>query len=175
MTMNFEFLHDSSTSVTYWLPYNLSHYIHDPLHSMCVFSYSMSASWTPLHKTYYKRQNSYTIVAIYVKTTNMRKCYQIYKSFASSWSSLVMFLCHMLKFVAMNFIQMDKSTANCIFTSSASVNMILELDYTLFHSHDIVMWALAGAMTYCRIIYLGISKPSCFDACLISSMYRITS
>ena len=63
---------------------------------------------------------------------------------------------------------------NGIFTSNDSVNMDLELNWTL-HTHDNFIWALAITMAYFRIMYLVISKPSCVDVYLIFSMYYLTS
>ena len=57
--------------------------------------------------------------------------------------------------------QTGKSVAYHIFTSSASINIVLELDCTLFHSHENSMWALTGAMAYYRIMSLVMTKPSC--------------
>lgn len=102
-------------------------------------------------------------------------CFQKHKLVSSSSCSFVMYVCHALNFIAMTLIQTRKSAANCIFTSNASVNIDLEIDCTLFHSHDSFMWALVGVMAYCIIMSLVISKPCYVDVFLIFSIYCLTS
>jgi len=86
-----------------------------------------------------------------------------------------MYVCHSLNYVEMTLTQIGKSLAYNIFTSSASVNMVLELDRTIFHSHENFMWPLTGAITYGRIMSLVISNPSYFDNFLIYYFYCLIS
>lgn len=87
----------------------------------------------------------------------------------------IMYVCHTLTFVEKAFTQSRNSPTYHIFTSSSSINMVLELDCTLFHSLESFKWALTDVMEYYRIMSLVTSKPSCFVACLICSMYCLIS
>ena len=71
-----------------------------------------------------------------------------------------MYVCHALNSVEIDFTRVGKSPTYRIFTSSASINMVLKLYCTLFHSHESFIWALIGVMTYYRIMSLVTSKPS---------------
>lgn len=112
-------------------------------------------------------------MAIWDKAVNRTKFHQIDKSFYSSWSSWVMYGFHALNSIEMTLTQTSKSATNHIFTSSASISMVSELYWTLFHSHDSFMWALTSVMEYCRIMSLVMSKPYYSNACLICSMYAL--